>query len=262
MMDPFLDITVVPSYGTNSCAVRWKLAQGFERGQVYVYRADNGQTGWELLNPEAPVIGRSSFEDNKIPVRDLLTVLHYRLLLEIDDAEYDSPVVGVFEKLNRREFAIVRRILQLELKAMREGRQGIEVQVRTPLSRGKTCRCVDPVTKQSSQASLCAHCYGTRIEGGYAAPLQTWMRVLDWNPTEKADDPTGKHRVDSQYARARVLAYPDVVTDDLIIHPATDTRFSVVKAGAEYFRGMVPVVSTPTLVVLPRSDVRYKLPLT
>jgi hypothetical protein len=260
-MGPFLDIVVAPSYGHNSHLIRWTLATGFARGQVYVYRSENGQTGWEILNPDNPVIGRNSFEDTDSPVRDLLTVMHYRLLLEQDKQAYDSPIVGTFDKLTRREFGIVRRILQLELKSLREGRQGIEVHVRTPLTKGRTCRCVDPVTKQSSQASLCPHCYGTRIEGGYAPAVTTWISIQEWNPTEKVDDPSGKHRVDNNAAKTRALAYPDLITDDLIIHPTTDLRMAVMSAGAEYFRGMVPVVSHPNLVLLPRSDIRYQLPL-
>jgi hypothetical protein len=260
-MDPFLDLTVAPAYGKNSCVVRWQLARGFSVGDVYVYRSEDGMTGWDLLNPATPVRGMSYFEDTDFVVRDLLTTPHYRLLLEYGGKSYDSPIVGIFEKLNRKEFGIVRRILQLELKAMREGRQGNEVRILSPLTRGPTCRCVDPTTKQSSQASLCPYCYGTRIEGGFGSAVTTWMRFIDENPLSRVDDPTGKHAVDQNTVKCRALTIPGLITGDLVVHAPTDLRMAVVSAEVEYFRGLVPIVCSPSMVVLPRSDIRYQVPL-
>ncbi len=258
-MDPFLDVLVSPSYGKQQAIVSWVLVPEIVAGKVYVYRSDNGHTGWKLLTP-TPVIG-SQYVDPNLVVRDLLTTVHYRLLLIHDGIEFDSPVVGVFQKLNRKEFGIVRRIMSLELKAMTVGRQGIEVQVRTPLTEGVTCRCVDPVTKQSSQASLCPYCYGTRIEGGYAEPVLTWIRAEDWNPQTRDDDESGKSRKDVSIVKGRALTIPALSTDDLVIHVATDTRLAVVAAKVSYFRGLVPVISLPDFVLLPRQDIRYKLPV-
>ncbi len=260
-MDPFVDIVLAPSYGRDTCLVRWNVLSGFERGRFYVYRSEDGHTGWELLNPDTPVVDRNYFEDRGFVVRDLLTTVHYRVLLELGNEEFDSPVVGIFDKLNRKEFGIVRRILEVELKSLREGRQGIEVLVFSPLVRGKTCRCVDPVTRQSSQASLCPYCYGTRFEGGYQPPVTTWIRADKWNSNAKVDDPSGKHRVDQNSVKTRALAIPPLTTDDLVVHTATDSRLVVVDTTVEYFRGMVPVICEPTLTLLPRQDIRYQLPV-
>lgn len=259
--DPFVDLTLAPSYGRNTCVVRWNLLAGFERGRVFVYRSDDGQTGWKLLNPDAPVVARNYYEDATFVVRDLLTTVHYRVLLELAGEAYDSPIVGIFDKLTRKEFGIVRRILELELKAMREGRQGIEVLVFSPLTQGPTCRCVDPKTRQSSQASLCPFCYGTRLEGGFHPPVTTWIRADSWNDNAKVDDPTGKHRSDQTAVRTRALAIPPLTTDDLVIHPPTDQRLVVVSTAVKSFRGTIPVVCLPTLNLLPRSDIRYQLPI-
>lgn len=260
-MTPFLDIMVVPSYGRDACLVRWTLASGFEGARIYVYRSEDGQTGWTLLNPDTPITDRAYFEDTTFVVRDLLTTTHYRLLLEHQGREFDSPIVGAFDKLTRKEFGIVRRIMQLELKSLREGRQGIEVMVFSPKTRGPACRCVDPVTKQSSQASLCPYCYGTRIDGGFHPPVKTWIKAMQWNPNSKDDEPSGRARVDRNAVVTRALAIPALNTDDIIVHPVTDNRLSVVATKVEYFRGTVPVVCAPSLVLLPRQDIRYKLPL-
>jgi hypothetical protein len=260
-MDPFLDVVVSPSYGDDRAVVSWVVVPEFKNAEFYVFRSEDGQTRWKILNDHAPVKG-TQFVDTDFVVRDLLTTMHYRVLLVLGHEEYDSPVVGVFAKLSRREFGIVRRILQLELLGMIQGRQGIEVQVRSQLTHGVTCRCVDPVTKQSSQASLCPYCYGTRFEGGFTPPVQTWIRAEDWNPTTRDDDPSGKSRKDVQIVRGRALTIPTLQTDDLVIHVATDTRLAVTDVKQQLFRGIVPIYSQPGFVLLPRQDIRYKLSVT
>jgi hypothetical protein len=261
-MDTFLDVVVSPSYGEDRAVVRWAVSPEIRHNDsdFYVFRSEDGQTHWQLLN-KAPVRG-NQFVDTDFVVRDLLTTMHYRVLMVHHDSETDSPVVGVFDKLTRREFGIVRRIMQLEMLCMMQGRQGIEVQVRSPLTSGVTCRCVDPVTKQSSQASLCPYCYGTRFEGGFTSPVTTWIRAEDWNVNTRADDPSGKARTDVQVVRGRALTIPSLRTDDLVIHVPTDTRLAVAEVKQEMFRGIVPVVSLPGFVLLPRQDIRYKLPVT
>jgi hypothetical protein len=260
-MDPFLDVVVSPSYGVDRAVVCWTVLPEFKDGDFYVFRSEDGQTRWTCLNDGAPAKG-TQFVDTTFVVKDLLTTMHYRVLLVRRDEEYDSPVVGIFEKLSRREFGIVRRIMQLELLGMVQGRQGIEVQVRSPLTSGVTCRCVDPVTKQSSQASLCPYCYGTRFEGGFTPAVTTWIRAEDWNPNTREDDASGKSRKDAQIVRGRALTIPSLQTDDLVIHVATDTRLAVTDVKQQLFRGIVPITSLPGFVQLPRQDIRYKLPVT
>jgi len=261
-MDAFLDVVVTPSYGEDRAVIRWAVTPEarYADSDFYVFRSEDGQTNWKLLNT-TPVRG-NQFVDTDFVVHDLLTTLHYRVLMVFAGEETDSPVVGIFEKLSRREFGIVRRIMQLELLGMVQGRQGIEVQVRSPLTSGVTCRCVDSVTKQSSQASLCPYCYGTRFEGGFTPPVRTWIRAEDWNSNTRADEPSGKSRTDVQVVRGRALTIPSLRTDDLVIHAATDTRLAVADVKQEMFRGIVPIISMPGFVLLPRQDIRYKLPIT
>jgi hypothetical protein len=109
---------------------------------------------------------------------------------------------------------------------------------------------------------LCPYCYGTRFEGGFTPPVQTWIRAEDWNPSTRDDDPSGKSRKDVQIVRGRALTIPSLQTDDLVIHVATDTRLAVTDVKQQLFRGIVPIYSQPGFVLLPRQDIRYKLPVT
>lgn len=261
-MNPFLDVAVQPSYGHNDCAVRWKLLSGYEAAKVYVYRSEDGITGWELLNGKKPVVGSPVFVDHHFVIRNLETSRLYRLLLVYEGEEHDSPVVGIFDKLTRREFGIVRRLMQLLMLSMDRGRQGIRVKLLRKLMDGKPCpKCTDSLTGQAAGTSLCRTCYGTKWVGGYAPPVDTWIRAERWSGTSKEDSPDGKGRTDKRSLGTLALCIPEPSTDDLIINPVTDERFGVGPVHLEYFRGVIPTWCSPELSLIPRSDVRYQLPL-
>lgn len=262
MTNPFVDISVQPAYGRHEGLVRWKVAVGFELGSFYVYRSVGGGR-WQLLNPDTPVCdGSAAFLDTNLLLNWRDDRLEYRLMLEMPDGRrYDSPIVGAFDKLTRSEFAIVRRIMELELLRMDRGRNGIEVLVFKPLFAGTLCSCVDPDTRQSTQSSVCEECYGTHYKGGYAAPLRTFCEHQQWSPHAPDDRPDGSGSADPRMTKSRFLAWPPLNQGDLIVHRPSDQRFAVATTQPQYFRGLVPVVLDTELLLLPKKDIRYKVPM-
>lgn len=260
-MSPFLDISLQPGYGDKQCVVRWRLSAEFQDGDVYVYRAPAASGPWTILNDDAPVRGSSSFTDVAFVVTNSTDRIHYRLLLEHRTGDFDSPVVGLFEKLSRKEFGIVRRVMKLELMHMREGRNGIEVLVYKPKKSGPRCRCVDRSTGQSAQASLCPYCYGTTFEGGYHNPVRTWMEEERWSERRIEDNASGAGSVDTRMLTANLIAFPELDRGDVVVHRELDNRFAVVVSDPKLFNGSYPIAQKAQLVLLQRQDIRYRIPL-
>lgn len=259
-MNPFLDLSLQPGYGAKQCLVRWKLGAEYQDGDVYVYKAPAVQGPWELLNTE-PVSGVQYFTDENFIVGDVNTRVHYRLLLEHRSGDFDSPVVGLFDKLNRKEFGIARRLMKLELLHKREGRNGTAVLVYKPRTSGPRCRCVDTQTGQSNQASLCPFCYGTTYEGGYIDPVETWFEEEKWSPFTIDDKENGAGSSSTRTLVVNMLAFPEVTRGDVIIHRELDNRFAVIVTEPKYFNGSFPIRQDTQLILLPRQDIRYKIPL-
>ena len=259
--NPFISVLIAPSYGRNEAVVSWRIQKGYDAGDVYVYRSENGQKPWTCLNPSTPVSGRSCFTDTNFVIKDSDIRIHYRLELVLAGQSFDSPVVGVFEKLTRREFGIVRRIMQLTIKELREGRAGSECVILRPKTSGPRCRCVDPDTNQSSQGSLCPYCYGTLFEGGYLPPVKSWIQNMDWSALSRVTDPSGKGRTNDRTSEGYMLAVPEILTDDMIVLLETDTRLVVGPVKVHYFNAVIPITCAPNLTLLPRQDVRYKVPV-
>jgi hypothetical protein len=257
---PFLDISLQPGYGDKQCVVRWRLAAEFQDGDVYVYRAPTAAGPWTLLNDNAPARA-GSFTDTAFVVTDSTTRPHYRLCLEHRTGDYDSPVIGLFDKLSRKEFGIVRRVMKLELLHMREGKNGIEVLVYKPKRKGPRCRCVDKATGQSSQASLCPYCYGTTFEGGFYPPVWTWLEAERWSERKIEDNPSGAGSVDTRLLTANILAFPELDRGDVIVHRELDNRFAVIVSDPKLFHGTYPIKQVAQLVLLQRQDIRYRIPL-
>lgn len=259
-MSPFIDIVVQPSYGENRCLVRWVVLDDYRLGEFTVFRSYDG-TSWTPLNADNPVIdGSGVFEDSDVLLDQRFEKVRYRIYLHTQAKEdFDSPIVGPYEKLNRREYGIARRIMQLELRNMAQGRNGIPVIILKPRRRGKPCECVDPVTGQGTQTTVCRKCFGTGFEGGYTAPLRSWVTVVQRSPIDPQDAEGAS--VDTIGAMFRTLAYPPLQKDDVLVHPSQDDRYVVGKVESFEFKGVIPVVYHVTVEQLARRDIRYKIPV-
>lgn len=260
-MQPFIDISILPSYGTHSCLVKWIVQEGFESGDFYIYRSPDGGGNWELLNPvvdgvEQP-INALEFEDNNFLFTGRIGTPHYRILLEHEGEDYDSPVVGAYGKLNEREFNLCRRILQLELRRIKTARNGIKVLVFKPLTRGTVCRCVDVKSGQHVASSLCPICYGQGFEGGFTRPFVTWMEKNQISPTAVMDSEIGSS--DPKKITVAIPSFPALRTGDMVVYPEVDARYLVESCQPYLFRGISPVRYDATLDLLRRTDIRYKL---
>lgn len=259
MSSPFISVHVQPSYGKNKAIITWHVQPGYSAGDFYVYKSFNkGLPPWELLN-ETPVKG-AMFEDTNL---DLDSSPYYRLLLVLDGAEIDGPVVSPFDKLSKIQYGGVSKMMRLEYMRMSTG-NGIQVLHYIPLSKGELNDSIDPLTDQRFKAACDndTEDFGYRFKGGFSAPVYTWMEIAQYGKHVNEEREGGIAMNNTLIHGARLLAFPRPAPGDLIIHPDTDRRYGIMSpVQGNYFRGVFPISYDVQLQLLNVTDARYDIPI-
>jgi hypothetical protein len=257
-VNPFLDLRVIPSFGTFSARLVWRMQQGYEHGRFSIWRSDDGVNGWAQLGQ---VIDSENFVDPRLLTEGKAVERYYKVIFQGPTGRFDSPIVATFGLLTRREFGAARLILQKEWQDLRQ---------RTPVKLFKLKASAPPCPRCTSGSSglqvgvgLCNQCYGTTREGGYwRPPLDTFMRIMTISPQVRMDNPEGAGTSDPVKVKIRTLAFPALNRDDLVVNHQADRRYLVETVELSYFNGKAPCVAEAELTLLRRNDVRYQLPLT
>jgi len=263
-MSVFRNITVQPSYGKRAVLLTWDVAPDYQTGDFFIFKSPDGSGGWELVN-STPVSG-TSYEVADFVIQNLSTIPHFRILLEFEGNSYDSPTVGIFDDMTRREYAAMTQIMRREYLGVSRG-NGMRVLHYTPKTKGELCDSSDPDTGQIVGTDCPPvdpeeECFGQRYKGGFRTPYYTWCRLDETGPTITMDYKEGLGAVDEFMSRARFLAFPHPRKNDLIVNPRTDDRYAVSPIVKPYkFRGLFPIAYDVQLELLPRSDVRYRVPI-
>ena len=269
--NPFFGVEVHPHYGDNSAAIHWTVDAQYDGGKFFVYRSYSGanQGGWQLLNPrdedgiELPIYG-DQFIDDDLRASGVGGKRHkawYRVLLEHNGAEYDSPIVAAYEDLSPHEFGLVRRILQQEAARMTSRRNGVPILMMFPSVQAGPCTaCKDVDTGQRFYSSTCLECFGSGFKGGYNLPVQSYMELYGATPHKIQD--TAARASDPLRRNVRMLAWPRPWPDmTLIVQPRTDERFLVGSVQHLKFKGIIPIAVQVELDALGRNHVAYKFPI-
>lgn len=263
-MASFTSVKVQPSYGNKRALVTWAVTSDIADGEFHVYRSPDGSGNWELLNVD-PVTG-TSYEDTTLVPGNLQDIPHYRVLCVKDDAEYDSPIIGIYNLLTRKEYAVCSKILKMEFLQLSRG-EGLKVLVYKPLQSGEVSDQVDPDTLQHTGVPCPSldhedNSYDQIYKEGYARPVLTLMRITDNGPIVVMDRQNGLSTRDENMIQARFLGYPHITTGDMIVNYETDDRYAVTDTVKAYkFKGVFPVAFDAKLQMLSRKDVRYKVPV-
>lgn len=269
-MNPFVNLSVQPSYSKKEVLVSWNLIQGYEQGLLFLYRSFTGTAPWELLNAvegeEVISLHGSSYLDQSFFVQNRLTETHYRMLLQMPDGtEYESPVVSMFGRLTRRQWSAVAKILSREHLRLRVA-DGIEMWHYIPLKAGEVSSQYDPDTDQ--QATIpCKDDeetgYGMKYIGGFAPPVKTFVALAAIAPFTAEDNEAGMGTDDAVViTQARMMAHPKPGPGHMLVHPESDNRYVVrPQIQGYYFKGIVAVAYDASLQLLRRSDPRYAVPL-
>ena len=258
-MDPFVDLAVRPAYAQHRAVVTWKVQDQFQDGDFYVFKSPDGNHEWDIINEEPCHAGALS--DPKVH-----DSAFYRVLLEHKGVSYDSPIVGLYDKLTRAEYQAVRKMMNVEYNNMVRGRQGIRMLLFTPLKTGVLAPGTDPQTGQRFSTGLPdapeLDSFGELFVGGYASPVLTYVKFSAMAQMTMSDDPEKMSTTIEREITGRMLSFPIPNRGDLLVHPETDNRYVLGESvTGYYFRGSVPMAFDMKLSFLYRTDPRYRVPV-
>jgi hypothetical protein len=259
MSNPFLNVHVQPSYARNRAVVTWTLRPGYAGAEFFIFKSYNkGVAPWTLAN-ELAVKGNIFQDDNLFVDGDP----YYRILMLWQGQEFDSPIVGTFDKLSKLQYGGLSKMMQLEYRRMSSG-NGIQVLHYIPLIDGNLVAGVDEDTLQIS-AIPCPDDEGNvgeLYDGGYGNPMYTWIEIAQFGPDERTEVDNGAGNSAKLVHQGRMLAFPRPKVNHLIVHPPTDNRYVVTsKVNGNFFRGVFPISYDVGLQLLNKSDPRYKIPV-
>lgn len=253
---PFLDVSVQPLWGKFRCLIKWKVADEFKSSNFAVLKSPDGVNNW---TPIAAVPAEDQAVDEHLIHQGKLHEHFYQVVFFHGTKMHKSPVVGTFGTVSRAEFGAARRIMEMEYQSLRMFTPVFLFKLR---AQGPPCPlCVDPDTGQSIGASTCIRCYGTRKDGGYWPKIPTHMRILTTSPTVRLDKEDGTGTIDPIEHKVRMLAFPYLRKEDLLVHKEADRRYLVNDIEYAYLGGKVPVTANVSLTLLRTVDIRYQLPV-
>lgn len=253
--NPFITFDLAPSYGLLKVVLHWSVNSALP-ATFTVLRSYDGLNDWQTIGNTV----LNTFTDDAVIEGGKLQEFYYQVRMTQDGKTWLSPSIATFGKATRAEFGMARTIMELESRQLR-----MHTRVRVfKLKRfaGVCPICTDEDTGQNVGTTLCVACFGTGKEGGYYLPgIDSYMRLITESPIIQDDDMDGTGSADPAQAKARMLAFPLLAFEDLIVNLNNDRRYFVEKIDLAKVNAKLPVTANLDLVVLRRSDVRYQLPV-
>lgn len=256
----FSSVQVLPSYGSKCATVRWTVAPHILRDAIFTVQKSMDGVTWESLNPTG-TRSITHFTDEKFVVRNRQDQVTYRVIAQYGGRRYDSSPTGTFDTLKPSEYGLIRAIMKDEnLQAYAV--DGVPLSIVKPLRKGEKCVCIDHATGQKVGSSQCTECYGVGIVGGYTYGIRSHGRIMNHKQRNQRYVEDGSGVVDDEMYSVRIIMYPDLQKEDILINTATDDRYQVT-APVDIFRfkSVIPVVANVSAILLPRADIRYRIPL-
>ena len=250
----FYNITVYPFYGDEFVYLKWNNAIGNKNKRIIVERSPDGHTEWKSINGDGQ-FNITEFVDPEFIPGNLLDKYHYRLRI----GNVISNSVSFFDVLNKREFGMFRRMLQMEQLRMSRG-NGMSVLYFRRKNTGDLSDNVNPYTRQQVAAYYDNDGVTNRFKGGFSGPIKTWLEL---NATKKSAgelDQQGHGLNDNTIKQSRMFATPYPQLGDLFINPRTNDRYVLNNISQVfYFKGNIPFMLNGEIELLPRDNLIYQL---
>ncbi len=248
------ELTVLPNYGRNSGLITWKLEGSPSVFNAVVFRSPDGINGWQELGQTKQTV----FEDTNLFPGNKYLEHYYQVKVQFQGRVHSSAIVSTFGATSRKEFAVARKILSMEMFQLRQHQRVLILKQKV----GTKCpKCYEPESDSFNGTTLCETCYGTTYDGGYWPGIQSFLRLLTVSPQVKNDDTAGHGSTDPRMVQARMLVYPQLVKDDVIVYKEADRRYAVESCDIAYLNGKIPVSCNVTMELLPRTEMAYKFPV-
>ncbi len=256
MQQAFQQVKVQPIYGKYRALITWKVNPELAAGSFVVFKSADGVNDWQEV---AKGQGLEEAVDDNLISQGKLIEHYYKVRVTKDGKTFDSVPVGTFGEIRRDLFGAARVLMNTEYDVLRRFTRFLlcKLKVNAP-----PCPvCVDDETGQAVGTSLCESCYTTRKLGGFYPPIATFGRVLSTTPQAQMDSQDSTGTSDPTRSKIRMIAFPRLRKDDLLVNPSADRRYLVEDVEYSDLGGAVPVIATVSTVLLVAKDIRYKFPL-
>lgn len=186
------------------------------------------------------------------------------VLLEVLDPDgrsiQRSSAMSPSPEMSRTEYLEYRDHLRRESLALekRTGTRGFLI--RRVVSECPCPECADPILERGAPDSSCRTCMGTGTARGYHPPIQA---LLDWSAVMKGSGnrvSTQAGFLEADQRTVRLMPFPSMAAEDIVADRATGLRHIVKRVEPVPFK-VWPVAQILSVVLLPKSDPVYRIPL-
>lgn len=253
-----ITLHVLPNYYAGH-TYNWELSPTFADPGPWEFVVQSTETGrdvqddWVDLSPA--LVDLFSFVDTfkVIHTKDFNIV--YRVKVTTPKGVYYSEPAGPYGQLPRKDFLIAREIMRKEMLDMREW-GGVPTGIYKRDLRSDPCpECVHPTSGQIIDPD-CAYCNGTGKLDGYHGPYDTMAKFTTRSSNKTIDD---LHTTDTQTFSVRILAFPFMIRNDILVDRTSDKRYSIEKVESAFEVRRIPIIYNLKVAELIPSDSAYKL---
>jgi len=258
---PFFEIIVKNSPLGGSMIV-WGLKRDFADPPPYkfeVYWAETPTGKFEKI--DSPVLINTYWAvdpERRLFALDIESCYAIRMVTSV--GEYWSYASNANANWNKKDWLIAREICRKEFLMNRKyvGWDGFLLK---RMIWGAPCpRCADFDTKEAKDGS-CLACFGTGKDGGYWAPFPTFAYQMEPGPVQfKQVDDNSALTENTIHQNMRVLAYPNLATNDVFIHYGSGRRFFIRPVNVAASIKGIPIIYTCEMRLAPYTDVIYQFP--
>jgi len=255
-MQSFLDVKVQPIYGQFRALITWKTVPELASGEFVVLKSPDGVNDWQ---PVASGSGIEDAIDENLVGQGKLLEQYYKIRVTSRGQAHESPPIGTFGTVRRDEFGAARMVMQKEFEILRRFTRFLICKLRVNAPPCKRCVTLD--TDQAIGTSLCPECFATKKEGGFFPPVVSYGRIVKSSPIVQLDSREGVGSSDPSNHVIRMIAFPLLRKEDMLIDPVADRRYLVNDVDPSVFGGKIPVVLSVNTQLLVSRDIRYTFPI-
>lgn len=259
MNKPFTRVTVSPNFAIGHL-IQWKLDNSFAEAEPYNFIVEvSGAPDFSDVAYELPA-GDMYFVVEAPGFKQAFEVdLYYRVKLTTGDNKvfYSQVIVFGATVENRRNYKLASEISRKELLRSRKY-TGFGTYLLKRKTFGEVRQdAVDPISGAPITDNVSD--FGTGLNGGYYSPVKIITSYEQGKQTRTLSE-AGLGLNESFIVKMRMIGYPYVETQDIIVDGDTDERFIVKEVESIFFPGTsIVLIQTLTAGFVPYTDPIYKI---
>lgn len=257
-MDHKIQVYLYPHY-PDAVSVSWFFIDQDLPGDFKVWVENCGSPEGPFVSlHELPIINKFEWihQNRTTELLSKQKFLYYRIKLEHQNGKiwYSEPA-NLFGALKKKDWLIAKEINRKE--CVRLQKVGVPLAIFKKRHWGVECTyCRDKATEMRTK-EWCLKCFGTGILGGFYPPIDTYGEIVPQGRVSDIDE-QGFGGKDEHRAQIRLMNYPIINRDDVVVEKETNIRWNTWYRNFVEWR-RVPVIQQAELSEIPPSSIRYRL---